>query len=164
MSGSVWRQGLTLASAVLIASFTIASSANAESVRKQCSEKYKTAKAANSLNGQNWNQFYKQCAAELKGTAPKATAAPATQAAPAPAERTTTKKSTPAPAPVATGPVVFPKAVDPKYASLSAGKARQKTCLDQYHANKASNSNGGLKWIQKGGGYYSQCNKHLKGQ
>jgi hypothetical protein len=37
------------------------------------------------------------------------------------------------------------------------------TCLDQYEANKASNTNGGLKWIQKGGGYYSMCNKHLKG-
>ena len=36
------------------------------------------------------------------------------------------------------------------------------TCLDQYRANKASNGNGGLKWIQKGGGYYSLCNKGLK--
>jgi len=25
------------------------------------------------------------------------------------------------------------------------------------------NGNGGLKWIQKGGGYYSECNKQLKG-
>jgi hypothetical protein len=23
---------------------------------------------------------------------------------------------------------------------------------------------GGLKWIEKGGGYYSECNKRLKGQ
>jgi hypothetical protein len=38
------------------------------------------------------------------------------------------------------------------------------TCLDQYNANKAGNTNGGLHWIQKGGGYYSQCNKRLKGQ
>ena len=37
------------------------------------------------------------------------------------------------------------------------------TCLDQYKANKANNGNGGLKWIQKGGGYYSQCNAKLKG-
>ncbi len=36
------------------------------------------------------------------------------------------------------------------------------TCLDQYKANKASNGNGGLRWIQKGGGYYSECNKRLK--
>ena len=37
------------------------------------------------------------------------------------------------------------------------------TCLDQYRANKTGNGNGGLKWIQKGGGYYSECNKRLKG-
>jgi hypothetical protein len=46
---------------------------------------------------------------------------------------------------------------------LSAGKQRFKTCDDQYNANKATNANGGLKWIQKGGGYYSECNKRLKG-
>jgi len=167
MSGFVWRQGLALASAVVIAGFAMASSANAESVRKQCSQKYQSAKSANTLNGQSWNQFYKQCAAELKGTSPKSTAAPAAAppAAPAPAERTTTKKShTASPAPMATGHAIFPRAIDPKYASLSAGKARQKTCLDQYHANKANNGNGGLRWIEKGGGYYSECNKHLKGQ
>jgi hypothetical protein len=37
------------------------------------------------------------------------------------------------------------------------------TCVDQYNANKETNGNGGLKWIQKGGGYYSECNKRLKG-
>ncbi len=34
---------------------------------------------------------------------------------------------------------------------------------DQYNANKANNTNGGLKWIEKGSGYYSECNKRLKG-
>jgi hypothetical protein len=53
--------------------------------------------------------------------------------------------------------------VSPKYATESAGKARMHTCLDQYRANQASNGNGGLKWIQKGGGYYSECNRRLKG-
>jgi hypothetical protein len=43
------------------------------------------------------------------------------------------------------------------------GKARMHTCLDQYHANKVNNANGDLKWIVKGGGYYSECNKRLKG-
>jgi hypothetical protein len=56
-----------------------------------------------------------------------------------------------------------PTAVSPKYSNESAGKARMHTCLDQYNANKAANGNGGLKWIQKGGGYYSECNKQLKG-
>ena len=57
---------------------------------------------------------------------------------------------------------VFPSAVSSKYAKESAGKARMHMCLDQYHANKATNANGGLKWIMKGGGYYSECNKRLK--
>ena len=51
---------------------------------------------------------------------------------------------------------------DGPFASGSAGKARMHTCLDQYNANKANNGNGGLNWIQKGGGYYSECNKRLK--
>jgi hypothetical protein len=35
--------------------------------------------------------------------------------------------------------------------------------LIQYNTNKTGTGNGGLKWIQKGGGYYSECNKRLKG-
>ena len=58
---------------------------------------------------------------------------------------------------------VFPRAVAQKYSSETAGKARLKTCADQYNANKATNANGSLKWIEKGGGYWSQCNAKLKG-
>ena len=57
---------------------------------------------------------------------------------------------------------MYPTAISAAYANAKPGVARQKTCLDQYNANKATNSNGGLKWIQKGGGYYSECNRHLK--
>jgi hypothetical protein len=132
----------------------------------ECSAKYKAAQAAGTLNGQKWNDFRKaQCGSE-------ATAAPAAAppAAPAPAPATPKaveakpKPATaPAVAPGPTGNAIFPSAVDPKYAKESAGKARMHTCVDQYNANKASNANGGLKWIEKGGGYYSECNKKLKG-
>ncbi len=61
------------------------------------------------------------------------------------------------------GAAVFPSKVAAKYAGQSAGRARMHTCLDQYHANKAAKANGGLAWIQKGGGYYSACSKHLSG-
>jgi hypothetical protein len=71
--------------------------------------------------------------------------------------------TTPPAAAPAAGNAVFPTAVSPKYSNESAGKARMHTCLDQYKANQATNANRGLKWIQKGGGYYSECNKHLKG-
>ena len=66
-------------------------------------------------------------------------------------------------APAMTGNAVFPSAVSSKYSSEKPGKARMDTCLDQYKVNKANNANGGMKWIQKGGGYYSECNKRLKG-
>jgi hypothetical protein len=41
------------------------------------------------------------------------------------------------------GPV-FPKEIAPQYASEPPGKARLRTCLDQYKANKVSDANGGL--------------------
>ncbi|HWN77213.1 MAG TPA: hypothetical protein VNN81_04890, partial [Bradyrhizobium sp.] len=112
-----------------------------------------------------WNDFRKaQCGADATAApaaapaaAPGATAAPA---APKAAEAKAKKEAAPA-APA--GPAVFPSAVDPKYSKESAGKGRMHTCVDQYNANKAANANGGLKWIQKGGGYYSECTKKLKG-
>jgi len=114
-----------------------------------CSAKYKEAKANSTLNGMTWNDFRKaQCGSEA-GAGP----AVAQASAPAPA---------PAAAPAPAGTAVFPAAVDTKFANESAGRARRHTCLDQYRANKANNANGGLKWLAKNG-YYSQCNKKLKG-
>lgn len=127
----------------------------------ECSAKYKTAKADGSLGSQSWKDFRKaQCGAEAAAT--PAAPAPATAAA-KPAAKPAGTKPAAAPAPMASGPAVFPNAVSPKYASETAGKARMHTCVDQYNANKTSNANGGLKWIQKGGGYYSECSKRLKG-
>jgi hypothetical protein len=57
---------------------------------------------------------------------------------------------------------VFPTAVSDQYKTEKADKARQRTCLDQYMANKATNGNDGLLWQHKGGGYYSECKKRLK--
>jgi SPOR domain len=70
------------------------------------------------------------------------------------------KAASPPPPP---GRLVLPAAISPKYSTESQGDARMHTCLEQYIANKASNGNGGLKWIDHGGGYYSECNKKLKG-
>ena len=65
------------------------------------------------------------------------------------------------------GPVttqaVFPSAIAPKYSGETPDKARTLTCADQFTANKATNANDGLKWIEKGGGYYSECVSRLKG-
>jgi hypothetical protein len=173
-------------------------------VRHLCSEKYHAAKAAGALNGQTWPQFYSKCAAESKANPPATAATPPAAAvaqppAPAPAAPVVTPPP-PAPAPVVAAPApppigaapagtpppgnplktpgskpmaptpamapstaVFPSAISPVHAGEKPGAARRKTCLDQYNANKATNANGGLKWIQKGGGYYSECSKRLKG-
>jgi hypothetical protein len=58
---------------------------------------------------------------------------------------------------------VFPSVVAPKYSGASPDKARTLTCADQFNANKATNANGGLKWIEKSGGYYGECVSRLKG-
>jgi hypothetical protein len=58
---------------------------------------------------------------------------------------------------------VFPSAIAPKYSGVAPDKGRTLTCADQFSANKATNANGGLKWIEMGGGYYSECVSRLKG-
>ena len=150
------RYAAICAGAVLAAIALQGTSAQALTMT-ECSAKYKAAKDAGSLNGMKWNDFRKaQCGSD-------ATAAPAAAPAPTTASAPPAAAPKPAPTPAAAGTAVFPSAVDSKYSKESAGKARMETCLDQYKANKAGNGNGGLKWIQKGGGYYSECNKHLKG-
>ena len=130
---------------------------------QECSAKYQAAKTAGTLNGQKWNDFRKAECGSDAAAAPAATPA-AAPAAPKEAAAKPKKEAAPAAAPaVPAGPAVYPSAVDPKYSKETAGKGRMHTCVDQYNANKAANANGGLKWIQKGGGYYSECNKKLKG-
>ncbi|WP_257167387.1 hypothetical protein [Bradyrhizobium sp. SRS-191] len=133
---------------------------------QECSAKYKQAKEAGTLNGQKWNDFRKaQCGSDATAAAPAAPtapAAPAAEAKPAKESKSAAKEEA-APAAAPSGPAVFPTAVDQKYAKEKPGTARMHTCVDQYNANKATNANGGLKWIQKGGGYFSECTKKLKG-
>jgi len=150
-----------------LAAFGVTSQAHALTAQ-ECSAKYQAAKTAGTLGGQKWNDFRKaQCGADATA-APAAAASPAAAPAAAPkeAKKEAAKKdaAAPAAAPAApAGPAVYPSAVDAKYSKETAGKARMHTCVDQYNANKATNANGGLKWIQKGGGYYSECSKKLKG-
>ena len=132
---------------------------------QECSAKYKAAQASG--NKLKWNDFRKaECAADAAATpapAPAPAAAAPAKPAAAPKPATAAKPAeAPAAAPAASGNAMFPNAVSPKYSTETAGKARMHTCLDQYNANKAANANGGLKWIEKGGGYYSECNKRLK--
>jgi hypothetical protein len=145
------------------AALLMATQANALTAQ-ECSAKYQAAKAAGTLGDQKWNDFRKaQCGADA-APAPAAAAAPAAEPKEA-ANKTAKKeaKDTAKEAAAPAGPAVYPNAVDAKYAKEKPAKQRMQTCLDQYNANKAGNGNGGMRWIQKGGGYYSECNKKLKG-
>ncbi|MCA0422288.1 MAG: hypothetical protein LCH61_03020 [Proteobacteria bacterium] len=142
---------LTLAGGLMLS----AGSASALTMQ-ECSAKYNAAKAGNALGGQSWNDFRKsQCSDD----APAAAAPKAQQAAPA-ARQTTAPAAKQQAMPASNA--VFPRSIDRKYATETPAKQRMKTCLDQYNANKANGGNGDLKWIQKGGGYYSQCNTRMK--
>ena len=160
---------LLCAAAVTAFAASIAISPAQALTAQECGAKYQAAKKDGTLGGQKWNDFRKaQCGADATPAAAPAAAAPAAPAAPKEATKDTAKQAkkeaAPAAAPAApAGPAVFPNAVDPKYSKESEGKARMHTCVDQYNANKATNANGGMKWIQKGGGYYSECSKKLKG-
>src|SRR5262245_46279102 len=115
----------------------------------ECSAAYKQAQSSGTLGGMTWQEFRKaKCGPTARAPAAGGPAA-----------------TGPAPTGPSSGYVpgaVFPSAIAPTHANEKPGKARMLTCLDQYRLNKASNANGGLKWIEKGGGYYSECNKRLK--
>jgi hypothetical protein len=170
------------AAAVAAAALSAPAGAQAPNRLKECNAEWSGMKAAGTVGDKKYADFRKECLARLAtpqaapapAPAPGATTAaptPGTAAAPPPAAeppaarppRTATPAAPTVPAkPAAPGEAVFPTAVSPKYANESAGRARMHTCLDQYRANKATGGNADLKWIAKGG-YYSECNKRLKG-
>lgn len=145
-----------------LTAFAAISPASALSM-SECSAKYKEAKAAGTLNGQKWNDFRKaQCGADATATPAAAPGAPppAAEAKPAAKPKTAAEPA----APVETGNAVFPTAVDPRFANEKPHMARMHTCSEQWKTNKANNTTGGMRWNKKGGGgFYSECNKRLKG-
>lgn len=128
---------------------------------KECSTKYKAAQTDGTLNGMKWNDFRKaQCGSDAANTA----AAPAAKTASDEPDASAVPAKEPAkPTTAAPSGVSFPKAISSKYSSETPAKGRFHTCIDSYHENKDKNTLGGLKWIQKGGGFYSLCNNKLKG-
>ncbi|WP_240775192.1 hypothetical protein [Neokomagataea tanensis] len=164
---------VALPAAVMSAGVASAASAGGLS-GSECHSAFQSAKTSGTLQGQNYLAFKaSHCAA---GAAPAATSQPAASAPEAPAE-TKTSAAQPSSSSAASskpakqtssvvqtgGNAVFPNAIAPQFAKLSAGKARLKTCAAQYQANKANGGNAGMTWISKGGGYWSACNAHLKG-
>lgn len=132
---------------------------------KECHQQFTTAKKAGTVKGQTFKE-YKEANCKVDTSVKEKShqqdvKKSDTSKENAPASKSATKQETTA-SNVATGDAVFPNVVDSKYAKEKDGTARMHTCLDQYKANKANNKNGDLKWIQKGGGYYSECVKRLK--
>lgn len=145
---------MMLSRALILVSFALMSSVAfvtpaAALTMKECSAKYKAAQADGSAKNMKWNDFRKaQCGAE-------ATAEPEVSAT---VDEEPAKSTITAPA-----SVKFPKAISTKYSNEPPAKARMHTCRDAYYENKNGNTLGDLKWIQKGGGFYSLCNAKLKG-
>jgi hypothetical protein len=158
------KLGLLCAAAVCAGFAFSAASVSAETHLQTCNAEWAAKKADNTVGDLKYKDFRKECMART-AAAPAETpaAAPAPAAVPPVAKPTRSAAVPPkAAAPAAAGEPVFPAAISPKYSAETAGKQRMHTCLDQYRENKAANGNGGLEWIQKGGGYYSECNKRLK--
>ncbi len=120
---------------------------------KECSARYQQAKADGSLGSLKWNDFRKQRC----GSGADDDDAPSIDEASYDAEPER---------PVTRAPrgVVFPRAVSAKFRNETPAKQRMRTCLESYYDNKDNNTLSGLRWIQKGGGYYSLCNNRLKGE
>ncbi|MDB5569246.1 MAG: hypothetical protein JWN93_429 [Hyphomicrobiales bacterium] len=140
------------AAALFVMTLMGATASAQDNVMKTCGDKWQAAKAANATAGQTWPQYLTKCRADLAAAPGAAPAAPST---PAPAA-SGAKPAAPA------SPAVFPTDIAAKFAGEPPARGRQKTCGEQFRANKANNANGGLKWIEKGGGYWSQCNARLK--
>jgi hypothetical protein len=167
------KSGLAALFAAAVAAAALSAPAGAQTPNrlKTCNDEWNAMKAAGTVGDKKYADFRKECltrlatpqAAPAPAPAPGAAAEAPPTAQPPAARPPHTATPTAPPRAAAPGEAVFPSAVSPKYASESAGRARMHTCLDQYHANKATGGNADLKWIQKGGGYYSECSKRLKG-
>jgi hypothetical protein len=143
------------AAGALLAGIAFSSPASALSM-KECSVKYQAAKADGSAKDMKWNDYRaKFCGADAAADDKKDEADVAA---------TPVDKEPEAPTAKAPKGIVFPKAVDKKYAAETPGKQRLHTCVDAYHVAKDAGKLGDLKWIQKGGGYWSLCNTALKGK
>ncbi len=152
---------MALGGALMLAAFVGPWGAAGAVTSKECSVKYQAAKKAGTLDGANYKSFRAQYCAS--GAAASAGTTPTTNASTTPPASPNAVVSKPSAPVAASGPATFPSAIDSKYSKETPGKARLHTCLDQYKANKAAGGNGGLRWVQKGGGYYSECSKKLKG-
>lgn len=165
---SLGNMRITIAAACAAGVMMLASPVMAQqSVMKECGAKWQAAKAAKQTGNQTWPQFLSKCRADASKSGTKAAAKPDPKKAvtsKATSKPTKATRSASAPAPAG---IVYPRTVSAKYKDLSPGLARNKTCADQYNANKKAGGKGnaGLLYIPKvkgGQGYWPLCNASLK--
>ena len=136
---------LTISVAILLGATALEATSAQALTMKECSAKYKEAKAAGTLNGMKWNDFRKsQCGAEA--TAPPAAGTPpAAESKPGPAPTTAEK----------------PVAEKPVSEGRKAEYARERACGKEWKAAKAAGTRpSGMKWPQ----YWSECDKRKKAE
>ncbi|BCM22160.1 hypothetical protein [Mesorhizobium sp. J8] len=125
---------------------------------KECGETYRAAKEGGTLNGMDWAAFRKEKCATSAGENVGADSAKTAEQ-----QKTETSAASVA-STVAPAGVTFPTTLAAEFKTEKPAKARMKTCLQGYHDNKEAGTLNGLRWIQKGGGYYSLCNARLKAE
>ncbi|MHC1549649.1 hypothetical protein [Phyllobacterium sp. K27] len=142
--------------ATTLASFVLVSPASAITM-KECSVKYKAAQSAGEAEGVSWSAFRKaQCSKFTDESAGKKDDKKPKKVSEKKPVKAAKKSES------ASSEMSFPSAIAAKFASEKPAKARMHTCLEQYRANKAANTLGRMRWIEKGGGYYKKCNDRLK--
>ncbi|MDP2357464.1 MAG: hypothetical protein Q8M31_15585 [Beijerinckiaceae bacterium] len=136
-----------------------------ENLMKACGDKWRAVRDVEKTKGVTWPQFLATCRAQASGARVPPATGQAKNEAKNEASKDSSKPASVKPARQASvggSAPVFPQDVAARHATERPALGRQRTCADQFKANKAAGTNGGLKWIEKGGGYWSRCNAHLK--
>lgn len=111
---------------------------------KECGAKYRAAKADGSLGDRKWlNYRHSECGI---------TAATFRQP-PVRSEASRTE---------AMSRLTFPVALAAEFNGQKPWEARMRTCLKSYREAKKAGTLYGVKWVEKGGGYYSLCSAKLR--
>lgn len=114
---------------------------------KACGAQYRAAKADGTLNGRKWLDyrrdvcritapFYRPAAAVVRSEAVRSEAVRRLE---------------------------FPAALASEFSGETPWKARMRTCLKSYREAKQAGTLYGVRWVEKGGGYYSLCAARLRG-
>lgn len=113
---------------------------------KECGAQYQAAKKSGALEGRKWAAYRK----EVCRIATPANRAPLSLRSEATSAETV-------------GRLAFPASLASEFSAAKPWEARMRTCLKGYHAAKKAGALYGIKWVQKGGGYYSLCAARLRG-